>query len=52
VLQRKNLKVITGEIVTKILIYLENKTAYGVEYVSEREREREREKYQISGTCF
>lgn len=32
--QRKNLKVITGGIVTKILINPENKTAYGVEYVS------------------
>jgi choline dehydrogenase-like flavoprotein len=38
VLQRKNLKVITGGIVTKILIHPENKTAYGVEYVSERDR--------------
>lgn len=38
VLQRKNLKVITGGIVTKILIHPENKTAYGVEYVSEGDR--------------
>jgi choline dehydrogenase len=38
VLQRKNLKVITGGIVTKILIHPEDNTAYGVEYVSERDR--------------
>lgn len=35
---RKNLKVVTGARVTKILIHPENKTAYGVEYVSEKER--------------
>jgi choline dehydrogenase-like flavoprotein len=40
VLQRKNLKVITGGIVTKILTHPGNKTAYGVEYVLERERDR------------
>jgi choline dehydrogenase-like flavoprotein len=38
VLQRKNLKLITGGIVTKLLIHPENKAAYGVEYVSARER--------------
>jgi choline dehydrogenase-like flavoprotein len=38
VLQRKNLKVITGGIATKILIHPENKTAYGVEYILESDR--------------
>lgn len=35
---RENLKVVTGVRATKILIDAEKKTAYGIEYVSERER--------------
>jgi choline dehydrogenase-like flavoprotein len=35
---RKNLKVITGVRVTKVLIHPGNKTAYGVEYISETGR--------------
>lgn len=35
---RNNLKVITGVRATRILIHAGNKTAYGVEYVSETER--------------
>lgn len=47
VLQRKNLKVITGAIVTKLLIHPENKIS-----VWSGVCVRERQQHQISGTCF